>query len=39
MVVQYSIIHKKIVLVNRFFRFGNFFLHFFDFEAYFTKNV
>ena len=33
MVVQYSIIHNFFALVNRFFRFGNFFCNFFIFSC------
>ena len=29
MIVQFTILHKKITVVNRFSRIGNFFLHFF----------
>ena len=30
MIVQFTILHKKITVVNRFSRIGNFFLHFFE---------
>ncbi len=30
MIVQFTILHKKTHVVNRFSRFGNFFLHFFE---------